>query len=51
MKAAAPAQFAAAGKERGELKLVIEGEDYHWEDKPAVVPGKRYARKKKRSAP
>jgi arylsulfatase A-like enzyme len=33
MNASAPKRFADAGKKRGELRLVIEGETFHWEDK------------------
>lgn len=47
MKAAAPAQFAAPGKKRGEMKLVTEGENFHWEDKPAARPGARNPKDKK----
>ena len=46
MKAAAPARFAAAGKKRGEMTLVTEGENFHWEDKPAGKQGAPNARKK-----
>ena len=33
MQATAPKNFAASGKKRGELKLVTEGEKFHWEGK------------------
>ncbi len=33
MKAAAPQQFAKPGKRRGALKMVAEGEEFHWEAK------------------
>jgi arylsulfatase A-like enzyme len=47
MKAAAPASFATPGKKRGEMRLVTEGEDFHWEDKPANEPGARNPPRKK----
>lgn len=47
MKAAAPAHFATPGKKRGEMRLVTEGEDFHWEDKPAAETGERSAKGKK----
>ncbi len=46
MKAAAPASFAAPGKKRGEMKLVTEGENFHWEDKPADNPAAGNSKKK-----
>ena len=46
MKAAAPATFAAPGKKRGEMKLVTEGESFHWDDKPANNPGIDVPKKK-----
>ncbi len=48
MKAAAPAHFAAAGKKRGQLNLVLEGEDFHWEDKSAAGSGSGNSKKKKK---
>jgi arylsulfatase A-like enzyme len=46
MKAAAPARFAAAGKKRGEMKLVTVGEKFHWEDRPAGERGAGNPKKK-----
>ena len=46
MKAAAPASFAAPGKKRGEMRLVTEGENFHWDEKSAEKAGPGNAKKK-----
>jgi hypothetical protein len=33
MRGTAPKTFAAAGKTRGELRLITDGENFHWEEK------------------